>query len=62
MAGKVVLVSADAKVDAGDFHGCAKMGIPNLTIRKRRGQEWQSRCKLAMLKLAIYVGYTAPSA
>jgi hypothetical protein len=33
------------------------MGIPNLAHRRRHGQEWQSRCKLAMPKLAIYVGH-----
>ena len=36
------------------------MGIPNLAHRRRHGQEWQSRCKLAMSKLAIYVGYHWP--
>ena len=36
------------------------MGIPNLAHRRRHGQEWQSRCKLATSKLAIYVGYHEP--
>src|SRR3954453_15060181 len=35
----------------------ARMGIPNLAHRRRHGQEWQRRCKLAMPKLAIYVGH-----
>src|ERR671910_1066677 len=38
----------------------AKMGIPNRAHRRRHGQEGQSRCKLAMSKLAIHVGYHWP--
>jgi hypothetical protein len=38
----------------------AKMDIPNLAHRRRHGQEGQSRCKLAMPKLAIYVGCHRP--
>jgi hypothetical protein len=33
------------------------MGIPNLANRRSRGQERQSRCKLAMPNLAIHLGY-----
>ena len=33
------------------------MGIPNLAIRGRDGQERQSRCMLAMPNLAIHLGY-----
>jgi ribosomal protein L34 len=39
----------------------AKMGIPILANRKQHGQEQKSECKLAIAKLAIYVGYN-PSA
>jgi hypothetical protein len=38
----------------------AKMGVPNLAHRRRHGQEGQRRCKLAMSKLAIYVGCHRP--
>src|SRR3954466_12789052 len=38
----------------------AKIGIPNRAHRRRHGQEGQSRCKLAMPKLAIYFGYHRP--
>jgi hypothetical protein len=61
LAGEVLLVSADAKVDAATFmEEEAKMGIPNRAHRRRHGQEGQSRCKLAMPKSAIYVGYHEP--
>jgi hypothetical protein len=36
------------------------MGIPNLANRRSRGQERQSRCKLAMPNLAIHLGYHRP--
>ena len=57
-----MFVSADAKIEAGDFHrGEAKMGIPNLANRRRGGQEWQSRSMLAMPNLAIHPGYHRPA-
>ena len=37
------------------------MGIPNLANRRWGGQEWQSRCKLAMPNLAIHLGYHWPA-
>jgi len=35
----------------------ANMGILNLATSRWHGQEWQSRCKLAMPELAIHFGY-----
>src|SRR4051812_15534465 len=62
LAGEVLLVSADAKVDAATFmEEEAKMGIPNLAHPRRHGQEWQSRCKLAMSKLATHFGCHRPA-
>ena len=37
------------------------MGIPNLANRRSRGQERQSRCKLAMPNLGIHLGYHRPA-
>ena len=53
-------VRSGRKVRATFMEKEAKMGIPNLAHRRRHGQEGQSRCKLAMPKLAIYVGYHRP--
>ena len=53
-------VRSDRKVRATFMAEGAKMGIPNLAHRRRHGQEGQSRCKLAMPKLAIYVGHHRP--
>jgi hypothetical protein len=53
-------VRSGRKVRATFMKEEAKIGIPNLAHRRRHGQEWQSRCKLAMSKLAVYFGYHRP--
>ena len=53
-------VRSGRKVRATFMAEEARMGIPNRAHRRRHGQESQSRCKLAMPFLAIYVGYHRP--
>ena len=53
-------VRSGRKVRATFMAEEARMGIPNRAYRRRHGQEGQSRCKLAMPKLAIYVGCHRP--
>ena len=53
-------VRSGRKVRATFMAEEARMGIPNRAHRRRHGQEGQSRCKLAMPKLAIHVGHHRP--